>query len=154
MSMKTRDRSRKGQRLSLRRQEGFGLVEVLIAIMILGVVAVGFLSALSTSYAGLALAGRHSRAESLIRTEFEFIRGLPYSANLNLPAVAFPDSWNPDAQYGYPPDYPGYRVGVTSSVLLADNSTSPVKQVAVVVLFQSVLVDNVTSYVVNPNKNF
>jgi len=153
MSMKTRDRSRKGQRLSLRRQEGFGLVEVLIAIMILSVVAVGFLSALSTSYAGLALAGRHSRAESLIRTEFEYLKGLPYDTDLNLPAVAFPGSWNPDAQYGYPPGYPGYRVGVTS-VLRADNSTSPVKQVAVVVLFQSVLVDNVTSYVVNPNKNF
>ena len=51
----------------LRGQKGVALIEVLVAITILGVVAVGFLSALTTAYGAVIVADRHTKAESLTR---------------------------------------------------------------------------------------
>ena len=144
-------------RRSARGERGIALVEILVAIAILGVVAVAFLSALTSAYGAVIVADRHTRAESLTRTAFEYMRNLPYSANFNDPQVALPHDpltldWRPDSQYGYP--YPGtdYKVQVTSN-LSADNSTSPVKAITVVILYRDITVDNTTTYRSDPNRN-
>ncbi len=150
-----RSKVRKGKSPGLvRGQKGFTLVEVLVAVAILGVVAVGFLSALTAAYGAVIVADRHTKSESLTRTTFEYMRNLPYSANFNSPAVAFPAAWHPDANYGYP-YYPStdYKVQVTST-LHTDNSTSPVKEIVVVVLYRGTTVDNTTTYRGDPNRNF
>jgi len=54
------------------------LIEVLIAVAILGVVSVAFLSAMVTSYGAVALADRKTTAESLTRTELEHVRNAAY----------------------------------------------------------------------------
>jgi prepilin-type N-terminal cleavage/methylation domain-containing protein len=61
-----------------RSQAGFLLIEVLIALAILGIIATAFLSALTTGYRGLLLADEKTMAESLARTELERIRDAPY----------------------------------------------------------------------------
>ena len=82
MKMMTVDRNRKPKRglasKLLHEQKGQMLIEVLVAMAILGVVAVAFLSALVTSYGAVALADRKTTAESLTRTEIERVRNAKY----------------------------------------------------------------------------
>jgi prepilin-type N-terminal cleavage/methylation domain-containing protein len=59
-------------------QRGYTLVEVVVAVAIVGVIAVAFLSALTSGYLALALADENTVAESLTRTEFERIREAAY----------------------------------------------------------------------------
>ncbi|MFC1970085.1 prepilin-type N-terminal cleavage/methylation domain-containing protein [Chloroflexota bacterium] len=89
----------RGASLSL-GQEGQGLIEVLIAVAILGIVAVAFLSALATSSAALILADERTIAESLARSELEYIKNSAYD-NINNPpqysldpAIDIPDGYN------------------------------------------------------------
>jgi prepilin-type N-terminal cleavage/methylation domain-containing protein len=148
----------------VRGQKGIALIEILAAIAILGVVAVAFLSALTAAYGAVIVADRHTRAESLTRTAFEYMRNLPYSSDFNLAYVALPsdntfdpqnvhgNNWHPDADYGYP-YWPStdYAVHVTST-LHADNSTSPVKEITVAILYRDTAVDTTTTYRSDPNK--
>ena len=91
-----------GARLSL-GQEGQGLIEVLIAVAILGIVAVAFLSALTTASSALILADERTIAESLARSELEYIKNSAYNTNnppqYSLdPAIDIPDGYNIDIE--------------------------------------------------------
>ena len=61
-----------------RNQKGFTLIEVLIAIAILGMIAVPFLTALSTSSRALIIADERTTAESLVRSEIEYVKSQDY----------------------------------------------------------------------------
>jgi prepilin-type N-terminal cleavage/methylation domain-containing protein len=63
---------------ALRCQRGDTLAEVLVAVAILGVVAVAFLSAMVTAYHGVIVADQKTMAESLTRTELEHVRNTSY----------------------------------------------------------------------------
>ena len=82
MKLMAIDRNRKRKRTLVsdlvKEQKGQLLIEVLVAVAILGVVTVAFLSALVTSYGAVALADRKATAESLTRTEFERVKGATY----------------------------------------------------------------------------
>ena len=62
----------------LKSQNGFSTVEVLLAIALLGVVAVAYLSALSTSSKALMLADEQATAESLSRAQLEYVKNQEY----------------------------------------------------------------------------
>jgi len=62
-------------------QKGTTLIEVLIAIAILGMIAVPFLTALSTSSRALIIADERTTTESLIRSQIEYVRSQEYDAN-------------------------------------------------------------------------
>ena len=86
----------------VRGERGFTLLELIVAVAILGVIGVAFLSALTTGYFALVLADENTVAESLTRTEFEKIRE---------------DTFDP-ARVGYTAEEPkniGYLVVVTVS---------------------------------------
>jgi prepilin-type N-terminal cleavage/methylation domain-containing protein len=59
-------------------QKGTTLIEVLIAIAILGMIAVPFLTALSTSSRALIIADERTTAESLVRSEIEYVKSQYY----------------------------------------------------------------------------
>jgi prepilin-type N-terminal cleavage/methylation domain-containing protein len=71
--LRKRRRSRPG-----RGEKGVVLIELLVAIAILGVVSVGFLSALVTGYHGVVVIHDRTTAESLTRTAFEKMRVAPF----------------------------------------------------------------------------
>ena len=75
-----RVRDRSSVRALMRGERGFTLVEVLVAVAILGVIGVAFLSALSTGYLALILADEQTMAESLTRTKFEDIKNASYES--------------------------------------------------------------------------
>lgn len=62
----------------LGRSRGFTLIEVLIAIALLGTIAIAVLSGLATASAALILADRRATAESLARSQMEFVENQGY----------------------------------------------------------------------------
>ena len=59
-------------------EQGAALIEVLVALLILGLVASAFLGAISTSYRATTIDYEQTVAESLTRTQFESIKNSPY----------------------------------------------------------------------------
>jgi prepilin-type N-terminal cleavage/methylation domain-containing protein len=60
---------------------GFTLIEVVIAIAILGTIAITFLGALSTSSLALITADQRATAESLARSQMEYVKNQQYKSN-------------------------------------------------------------------------
>jgi prepilin-type N-terminal cleavage/methylation domain-containing protein len=77
---------------SMRGQKGLTLLEVVIAIAVLGILAVGFLSSLGTASKTLALTDERQTAKNLLEREMEYIRRqslsptLTYTTEGTLPA--------------------------------------------------------------------
>lgn len=68
----------KRQIATLREEKGFSLVEVLVALAIIGLVAVAFLLALTTAANANRIADTRTTAESLARSQLEEIKQQPY----------------------------------------------------------------------------
>jgi prepilin-type N-terminal cleavage/methylation domain-containing protein len=130
-------------------QRGYTLVEVIVAVAIVGVIAVAFLSALTSGYLALALADENTVAESLTRTEFERIRDADYP-------IVLPD---PDA--GIVGNYPRHRdvlgelYDVDIDVVPPVDPTAeerPMQLVTVVVSHQGEIVLTTETYKADPRK--
>jgi len=83
------------------RSRGLSMLEVVIAIALLGIIAVSVLSALQTAALALISADRRATAESIARTQMEWVRYSPYD---NLLEDGHPQ-YSPDPQITLPPDY-------------------------------------------------
>jgi type II secretory pathway pseudopilin PulG len=66
---------------------GIAMVEVLIAIALLGVITIAFLASLSTASTVLFMADERTTAESLARRQMEYIKGQGYHADLVIDEV-------------------------------------------------------------------
>jgi len=116
--MTSRIKDRKARRGLLPRlicqQKGQILIEVLVALAILGIVAVAFLTALTTTSLALMVADRHTTAESLTRSELEYIQNSDYDNleggfSYELPSA--PPEWDPD--HTLPSGFDNYSLVVT-----------------------------------------
>ncbi len=63
------------------KERGVTLIETLVALAILGIVAVGFLGALATGAKAMFTADERTTAESLARGQMEYIKNQGYSDN-------------------------------------------------------------------------
>lgn len=109
----------------LRSLKGQSLIEVLIAIAILGVVAVAFFSALGTNSKAIIIADEQTTAESLARSELEYVKSQPFSTPPWSYIVSttgyytndsYPSWWD-DADPDFhklPAEYSGYSVMMTA----------------------------------------
>jgi len=109
-------------------QKGTTLIEVLIAIALLGMIAVPFLTALSTSSRALIIADERTTAESLIRSEIEYVRSQEYNATGNYTDIADAD---------IPVGFDVYLANVTELGLGLQEITVTVKRDGEVVLITS-----------------
>jgi len=62
----------------LKKEKGFTLIEVVLALALLGVVATAFLSAMATGSLAIFIADERATAESLARTQMESVRNQDY----------------------------------------------------------------------------
>lgn len=105
-------------------QKGMTLIEVLIAIALLGMIAVPFLTALSTSSRALIIADERTTAESLVRSEIEYVRSqdycnAPWSYNVNSTGStpsSDPPCW-PVASHALPDNCKDYSLTVDASLI-------------------------------------
>ena len=65
-----------------KNERGVGLIEVLVALAILGVIAVAFLTGLATTAKAVLIADVRTTAESLARTQMEDVKDQPYDDTL------------------------------------------------------------------------
>jgi prepilin-type N-terminal cleavage/methylation domain-containing protein len=70
----------------IKSEKGFSLVEVLIAVGLLGLIGVAVLMALTTVSNGVLISDNQATAESLARSQMEDIKNGPY-ANNYLPSL-------------------------------------------------------------------
>lgn len=87
--------------VSIRRlsngQKGVTLLETIIALAILGIVAIALLSGLATGVTATNITGERATAESLLRSQIEYVESLIYinypgQYALN-PALTIPAGW-------------------------------------------------------------
>jgi prepilin-type N-terminal cleavage/methylation domain-containing protein len=108
----------------LRKQRGFGLVEVIIALGLLGIIGIAFLGALATSSAAIITSDKHATAESLARSEMEFVKSQDYSStpwsyqlpSRTSPTGHFPDWWG-TVSHTLPDGYEDYTATVEATWL-------------------------------------
>ncbi len=62
----------------IKNERGFTLIEVLIAVALVGIIAVAFLSGLATASRALVIADEHATAESLARSQMEYVKNQGY----------------------------------------------------------------------------
>lgn len=63
----------------MKSEKGFSLMEVMLAIALLGIIAVAILSGLFTAYRAFFIADERATAESIARTQMEYIKAQVYS---------------------------------------------------------------------------
>jgi prepilin-type N-terminal cleavage/methylation domain-containing protein len=100
----------------VRGREGFTFVEVLIALLVLAIISAAFMAALDTSSKSAQLSDVRTSAESLARTEMEYVKNsnyVPAFWDYTLPGGH--PSW--DGAHTLPDGYNGYTVHVAAQPL-------------------------------------
>ncbi len=81
----------------LKDERGTSLIEVLIGIVILGLVGVTYLGGVGTSTQATIITKEHSIAESLVRSEAEYVKRYAYQYGTSEypvdPTLAIPEGW-------------------------------------------------------------
>ena len=70
-------------------EKGISLIEMVIAVSILSAVAVAFLNGVATSSQGVYISDEEATAESLARTQMEWVKKASYSYNATTYSAAF-----------------------------------------------------------------
>lgn len=94
----------KGFLRAIKGEKGFNLMEVALAMVLMGVLAAAFLTALSTGSRAIFIADERATAESVARTQMEYVRQQNYDANLDtghpvydtIPEEEIPDGYEID----------------------------------------------------------
>jgi prepilin-type N-terminal cleavage/methylation domain-containing protein len=73
----------KGFLRAIKGEKGFNLMEVALAMVLMGAVAVLYLGYLATGSRAIFIADERTTAESLARTQMEYVRQQDYDANLD-----------------------------------------------------------------------
>jgi len=142
---------RAGLKKLVRDQRGWSLVEVLVAVAILAVIGVAFLSALSTGYMALVIADEDTVAESLTRTEFESIKNAGYPIRLvaENPNPALSEFLSHRSVLN---DL--YAVDIEIAELADESQERPVQIITVHISHQGERVLSTQTYKVDPNRNY
>jgi len=62
----------------IKNEKGFSLIEVIMALAILGIIGVAFMSGLATASKSIYIADERATAESLARSQMEYVKDQPY----------------------------------------------------------------------------
>jgi type II secretory pathway pseudopilin PulG len=92
---------------AMKRQRGSSMVEVIVALALLGIIGVTFLSALATSTNSRSISNEHTAARIMAASQMDTILDEPYS-------VAY-------APRPIPPEYNGYTTAINVQNLLDGN---------------------------------
>lgn len=81
----------------MKSEQGFSLLETVIALGLLGLIAAGFLGALTTGTKATFTSNERATAESLVRSEIEYVKNYDYQQFASEyavdPALTMPGGW-------------------------------------------------------------
>ncbi|HEX9897333.1 MAG TPA: type II secretion system protein [Dehalococcoidales bacterium] len=86
-------------------EHGFTLLEVIVAIALLGILAVGLLSAVATSNRALITADERETAKNLAESQIEYTKGLTFAPAYSPAEI--------------PAEYAGYSVSINVEPILS-----------------------------------
>jgi type II secretory pathway pseudopilin PulG len=116
-----------------RDEPGMALVESLIAVAILGTTVVTFVTSLATGSLAIRETGQEVVAQSLARSQLEYIKDLAYDAEAtSYPAVAAP---------------PGYAISVNVTSIPGTNAN--IQKVTASISHDGELITTIEDYKVN-----
>jgi prepilin-type N-terminal cleavage/methylation domain-containing protein len=92
--------TRKARGSEVKTQRGFTLVEVLVAVAVLGIISVPFFSALGSAHKAVSLTDERETASNMAKMQMESVKSQAYLA-----------SYNPDP---VPSQYTGYSAGIVT----------------------------------------
>ena len=96
----------------MRNEKAFALVETLVGIAILGLISIGILSGLTLAARSNIIADEQTTAESLARTQMEYVQQQTYDASST-------PGYNSSPSLNLPSDY-----SVTTSVVCIDSKNN------------------------------
>ena len=74
-----------------KNEKGFSLIEVIIALALLGIIAVAFMSGLATASKAIYIADERATAENLARSQMESVKSIDYvDEATSYPAASIP----------------------------------------------------------------
>jgi prepilin-type N-terminal cleavage/methylation domain-containing protein len=130
----------------MRSEKGVSLLEVMVAITLMGIVFVAYTGALYTASKAVAIADERAAAESLARTEMEYVRSQGYSEapwDYTLTSSekfrsnpGEPTWWDDDKPPLLGSDYAGYSVTVSAEGLLVPSIDNEIQMITVTVAHQ------------------
>lgn len=98
----------RGLRRARPSEAGVSLIEVLLGMLIFGVVAVTFLGGVGTGTRATALSSDSVTADSLVRSQAEYVKGLAYQYDTSSypvdPTIVLPAGWSLPAPHVEPLD--------------------------------------------------
>lgn len=107
----------------VREERGLGLVETLVAVGILGVTIVAFVAGLSTGLIAVRQADGQVVAESLARSQLEYIKAQPYNPEATTyPPVEAPGSYSISVEVGSIPGGSADIQRITVAILRSGES--------------------------------
>lgn len=111
----------------LRRENGISLLETITGMAILGMIGVGFMSALGSTFQATNINDEKVVAENLVRTQLEFLRSQPYCEPGSVPYTIPTDG--ACGTYAVPPTGvtppTGYTMTVELNTYCCDASANP-----------------------------
>ncbi len=126
------------------RESGFSMIEVLVAMAILGFVTMAFVGSQYVAIKGNELSLKRISAESLARSELEFVKASPFEDawwSYTLPGA--PPSWAPNHN-SLPVGYTDYSITVTADTL--SGYDSKIQKLTAVVSYKGSQVMTVVAY--------
>jgi len=135
----------------MKNERGFSLIEVIIAIALLGMISVAFFGALSTASKATITGDERATAESLARSQMEYVKNAPYQVGGFIyeippnPPATQPPPW--DTTYiTLGSDYIGYSAKVNSVPLNSPDPDDGIQEVTVTIYHQDKLVVTLEGY--------
>lgn len=115
------------------QQAGLGLLEVLIALALMGGVATVFINSLGVSTASLRIVDERSVSESLARSQMEYVKNQDFSAtawSYTLTSTARtsdaqPSWWDDDNPSLLPTEHAGFQVEALAEAVDIDGDSNP-----------------------------
>jgi prepilin-type N-terminal cleavage/methylation domain-containing protein len=104
----------------IRQQQGFSIVELLVAMAILGIVAVGFLNALTSSSRAVVHADQIDTGRVIAEAQMEWVKNQSFSS-----------AGNYASNDAVMTQYPGYTVAITAATAAQRDSSIQVVTVTV-----------------------
>ena len=81
----------------MKGEKGFAIIETLVALALLGIIAVALLSGVATASKASSIANERAIAESLVHSEAEYVKSCAYQDSASEypvdPSLTVPDSW-------------------------------------------------------------